>query len=66
MCNCICNPIFRYIYHFFNIKKCEICNKNFLHKTELSTHIKTNHPEIFVWGSSKDFFKMLEKEKLII
>lgn len=66
MGNCICEPIFKYIYYLCNIKKCKICNKKFLYKKELSTHIKTNHPEIFVWGSAKNFSKMLEKEKLII
>lgn len=65
---CIFKPCINCFYKIFfclSKYKCEICNCRFKHKQYLALHIRTYHPEIFVWGSSKNFKNILESEKLI-
>lgn len=54
-----CVNCFYMLFFCFGKNKCEICNCRFKSKQCLATHIKTNHPEIFAWGSSIKFKKSI-------
>ena len=53
--SCICKPVSKGFYYlcccFSNNFECEICEKRFISKHHLASHIRNTHSEIFVWGN---------------